>query len=197
MRIGIFGSAFDPPHKGHIAAIQSAKKALELDRVILIPTKIPPHKDRPKTPERFRLHMARLVAKGRKGWVVSDMEFKRPGRSYTRDTIASLKKRYPGNTLFWIVGSDSLVSMPWKWKGGWEVLDLCTFVVIPRSGYSLGSVPKVMLQKVIVLKRTPHWVRSSTTIRNLLQHKKSVRHLLDPSVLKFIQQHHLYADYGS
>lgn len=191
MKIGVLGSVCDPPHKNHIAIGEMAKRQLGLDLIILIPTKVPPHKDRPKVSENMRLQMAGLAICRRRGWTVSDLELRRNGKSYTRDTIAALKKKFPQDTLFWIFGADSLVSMPWKWKGGFDLLDLCQFVVAPRLGFLLKRVPRSILKKVIVLKLKPSSMASSK-IRKLLAEKKDVRQFLDPKVLSYIKKNHLY-----
>ena len=194
MRVGILGSACDPPHKAHIKMAEVAQKELKLDRVIIIPTKVPPHKDLPLVPQGMRLKMAKLAVGGRKNWIVSDMELKRKGKSYTRDTIHDLKKFYPKDKIFWIVGSDAIVSMPWKWKGGWGILDLCKFVVFPRLGYSLKKVPKNILKKVIVLKPITRNLEeiSSTKIRDMFKKKKSSLKYIDRKVYGFIKKYKLY-----
>lgn len=191
MRIGILGSAFDPPHREHIAVARRAKQGLRLDRMILIPTRIPPHKAEPRIPGALRLKMARIAAGKRKGWMVSDMELKRPGVSYTRDTIRELKKQFPKDEIFWVIGSDSLASMPWRWKGGYGILDLCTFVAVRRPGYPLSRVPKRILEKVVLLRGAKRDI-SSTNIRELLRKGKDVRRFLDPKVYAFIKRRHLY-----
>lgn len=191
MKIGILGSVCDPPHRNHIAIGEGAKQQLGLDLIILIPTKVPPHKDRPKVSENMRLQMARLAIQGKKRWIVSDLELRRKGKSYTRDTIAVLKKKFTRDTLFWIFGADSLVSMPWKWKGGYDLLDLCQFVVAPRFGFSLKRVPRSIFKKVIVLKLKSSSTASSK-IRKSLKDKKDVRRFLDTGVLSYIKKHHLY-----
>lgn len=192
MRIGILGSSCNPPHKGHIAAALAAEQKLSLDQIILIPTKAPPHKDRPEVSAGARMRMARLAVGNRHGWLVSDMELRRRGKSYTRDTIAALKRKYPRDELFWIVGSDSVVSMPWQWKGGYGILDLCTFVVMPRRGYSLLRVPKRILKKVIVLPAQKSWDISSTMIRSRMKVGKKVSQFLHPAVFRFIRRHKFY-----
>lgn len=191
MRIGVLGSAFDPPHKAHRKLGERAKKALKLDHLVLMPTKIPPHKTKPNVSAGLRLKMAKILAGKRKGWMVSDIELKRPGKSYTRDTIKELKKRHPNDQIFWIIGSDSLVAMPRQWKGGYDVLDLCTFVVAPRKGYPLARVPKRILKKVIILPGQTLSI-SSTKLREFLRKGKSVSRFLDPKIMKLIKRHHLY-----
>lgn len=195
MKIGILGSACDPPHKAHIKTAEIAKKELKLDKIILIPTKIPPHKASPSTPAKMRFKMAILAIGKRGGWSVFGMEFKRKGKSYTRDTIRDLKRKYPGDEIFWIVGSDAIVSMPWKWKGGWGILDLCQFVVFPRFGYPLKRVPKNILKKVIVLKSIAWKYQgiSSTKIRCMFMKNKSPLKYIDKKVYRFIKKYHLYA----
>lgn len=191
MKIGILGSAFDPPHNAHIELAKRAVRVLKLDRLILMPTKIAPHKATSAVPPRTRFSMARLVSEGRKGWAVSDMELLRPGVSYTRDTITALKRKHPRDEIFWIIGSDGLVSMPWKWKGGYDILDLCTFVVGRRRGFPLPGVPRSVLKKVIVLPGRPTGF-SSTHIRAMFREGKNPRRFLDPKVFAFIRRCRLY-----
>lgn len=192
MRIGILGSTCNPPHKRHIAIGSKAKKILKLERIIFIPVKDPPHKDKIRVPAELRFEMARRAVGKRRGWEISDIELKRPGKSYTADTIADLKKIYPHDELFWIVGADSLVSMPWKWKGGFDVLDLCQFVVAPRKGYDLALVSEDILKKVIILPISSQSI-SSTEIREKIGQEKDVDKFVDPSVLEFIKLNNLYA----
>lgn len=193
VKIGVLGSACDPPHREHTEIGEYAKKALKLDRLILIPTKHPPHKDMPKTSARIRLQMARMVAKKR-GWEVSDMEMRRRGKSYTADTIAALKKKYPRAKLFWIAGSDSIVSMPWKWKFGYDILDRCQFVVAKRLGYSLKMVPANILKKIVMLQRPARRLGSSTMVREVMMRGdfKKAKPFLDPAIFDFIIRNHLY-----
>jgi len=194
MHIGILGSACDPPHKAHIKIAEFAQKKLGFGKVVIIPTKVPPHKAVPSASEKMRLKMAKLAVGSRKNWIVSDMELKRKGKSYTRDTICAFKKLYPKDKIFWIIGSDAIVSMPWKWKGGWGILNLCKFVVFPRPGSSLKKVPKNILKKVIVLKPIDGSLReiSSTEIRDMLKKKKSPLKYIDAKVYRFIKKRRLY-----
>lgn len=192
MKIGILGSACDPPHKAHIKIGEYAKRVLGLDRIILIPTNISPHKNTPAVNGKLRLVMARLAVKKLKGWSVSDIELKRKGVSYTKDTIRELKKLYPRDELFWIVGSDAIVAMKKKWKGGYRALDMCKFIVFIRPGYALKTVPQKILKRVVVFKKILKRDLSSTMLRQMFKNKKSAKQYLAPEVLKFIKQHNLY-----
>lgn len=191
MKIGILGCTCDPPHKEHIAIGEEARKTVGLDRIILVPAKAPPHKDPPLVPPETRLAMARLAVQGLSGWEVSDLEFERAGKSYTKDTIAALRARYPDDELFYIVGADAIVSMPWKWNGGYDVLDLCKFIVAPRAGFPLGAVSENILRKIIVLKKAGTDI-SSTKVRESLPEHEKVADVLNPAVLQFIRSNKLY-----
>ena len=108
MKIGIFGGTFNPPHLGHLAAAQAAAAALELDRLLIVPASIPPHKELPEntpSPE-HRLAMAEIMADALlmpQVTEVSSLELDRAGKSYTADTLAALRGYLKG--LF----SDALV----------------------------------------------------------------------------------------
>ena len=103
-----------------------------------------------------------------------------------------MKKLYPRDELFWIVGSDAIVAMEQKWKGGYKVLDMCKFIVFIRPGYPLNTVSQKILKKVIVFKKILKRDLSSTMLRHMLKNKKSVKQYLVPEVLKFVKQYNLY-----
>ncbi|MBQ9979784.1 MAG: nicotinate-nucleotide adenylyltransferase [Oscillospiraceae bacterium] len=133
MKIGIFGGTFDPPHKGHIQAVAGAAKALGLDRLLLIPDKIPPHKalQASSATAEDRLEMTKLAAKNLENCTVSDMELRREGRSYTVDTLRILKEQYPRDELIFIMGSDMLMSFH-TWREPKEILSLARIAAFPR-----------------------------------------------------------------
>jgi len=104
-RIGILGGTFDPPHNGHIAIAEQACKQLKLDKIILVPAYIPPHKTHKSSiSASHRLNMLKLAIDGRKGFKVSSVELKRKGISYTIDTLKALKKQYRNSDLILIIG---------------------------------------------------------------------------------------------
>lgn len=111
-RLGVFGGTFNPIHNGHLRLLQGAREALELDRVLVIPTKQPPHK-RPQqlASDEDRLAMCRLAVEGLSGVEVSDLEIRRGGLSYTADTLAELRRRYPDSTLYLLVGGDMFLTI--------------------------------------------------------------------------------------
>ena len=116
-RIGIYGGTFNPPHAGHIHAAVQAVEALKLDKLIMIPAHVAPHKELPEgspSPEQ-RLEMVKLAVQHCERIEVSDMELKREGRSYTYLTILELRKQYPRAQLFLIMGTDMFLAFE-EWK---------------------------------------------------------------------------------
>ena len=112
MKIGVYGGSFNPPHLGHVRAAQACQKALGLDRVLVIPASIPPHKQMasgsPAAMERFRL--TQLAFSQLPGFEVLDMELRREGKSYTVDTIRALKAQYKQSDLYLMMGTDMFLS---------------------------------------------------------------------------------------
>ena len=112
-KIGIYGGTCNPPHLGHVLAARAAKASLGLDQVLLIPDGQPPHKELPEgspTPEQ-RLEMTRLAAETEPWLKACGIEFGRPGKSYTSDTLRELKRQYPDDTLYLLMGTDMFLSL--------------------------------------------------------------------------------------
>ena len=132
MRIGIMGGTFNPPHTGHINAANVAKKELSLDKLIFIPTALPPHKELAvgSATALQRLEMTRLAAE-LAGAETSDIEISRGGKSYTADTLKELIKLYPGDQLWLIMGTDMFMTLE-EWKTPEKIFELAKIAVIPR-----------------------------------------------------------------
>ena len=110
-RIGIYGGTYNPPHIGHMRAAEYAIEALSLDRLLLIPTGVSPHKEMASgASSADRLEMLRLSAAGLEKAEVSDIEIRREGRSYTVDTLRQLKAENPGAELVLLMGTDMFLS---------------------------------------------------------------------------------------
>ena len=140
MRIGILGGTFNPPHLGHLICAQEAYLQLNLDRVTLIPARIPPHKpvDDEPGPE-HRLELCRVAVGDDDRFDVSDVEITREGPSYTVDTLELLHSREPESELFLIVGGDIAAGLP-SWREPERVLSLATLAVAGRRGTSRAEV---------------------------------------------------------
>lgn len=134
MKIGIYGGTFDPPHLGHMAAAQAVTQALDLDRLILVPAKLPPHKE----PESVgagaddRFAMTAILADD-VGAEVDDLELRREGKSYTADTLRALKERYPGDELWLLMGSDMFLTVQ-DWYEPEIIFSLARLCAFSREG---------------------------------------------------------------
>lgn len=156
MRLGVLGGTFDPIHLGHIAAAEAAQHALSLDAMVLIPSRIPPHRAQPATASADdRLAMAQLVAAEFPGWSASRIEIDRQGKSYTYDTLLELARKpalserdtsqsnvsreSKGTQIFFVIGADAFAEIA-TWSRYPAVLDLANFVVVSRPGITLDSL---------------------------------------------------------
>ena len=135
MKIGIYGGAFNPPHLGHITAARAVFELLKLDKLLVIPTGHPPHKTLPPGspgPER-RLEMTRLAMAGLGDWMeISDMELRREGNSYTADTLARVKERYPEDELWLLMGADMFLTLQ-AWREPERILSLAGVAAFGRT----------------------------------------------------------------
>ena len=141
MKTGIYGGTFNPPHRGHTESGKNAVERLGLDRLIVLPAGMPPHKSVPvdsPSPE-MRLEMARLAFENVDRAQVSDMEVARRGVSYTIDTLTELRRENPEDELFLIMGTDMFLTLE-SWKNGPEMLSMVTPVVLPRGEHDRGRL---------------------------------------------------------
>ena len=132
MRIGILGGAFDPVHEGHLAVAGAAKAALDLDRVLLLPSGTPPYK-RVRASRDERMEMVRLACRGREGLEPCDLECRRPGTTYTVDTMKALRQAHSGDTFVYILGADALKNLD-QWRGLDEIARMTGFAAVKRPG---------------------------------------------------------------
>lgn len=139
MRIGVFGGTFNPPHQGHKKLALEFMSRLSLDLMYIIPTFIPPHKqaDDLATGE-DRLNMCRLCF-SEKAFHISDMELLREGKSYTVDTLRELKEKHPEDELFFIMGSDMLLTFH-QWRDPEGILDYAVICAATRESGLTGSL---------------------------------------------------------
>ena len=202
MRIGILGGTFNPPHLGHLICAQEAYLQLGLDRVTLIPARIPPHKPVEDEPGAdHRLELCRLAIQGdEERFDVSDLEIGRDGPSYTVDTLEELHSRAPDHELFLIVGGDIAAGLP-NWHRPERVLSLATLAVAKRRGTSRAAVDEA-LRSLAGNERTrffrmPRIAVSSTMLRDRVRAGQPIRYYVPDAVIGYIDQHRLYAGVGS
>ena len=187
MKIGILGGTFNPVHIGHLILAEEAREKLGLDKVIFVPTYLPPHKDNSDiAPAPERLSMVKLAIKDNRNFSVSDVEIKRDGRSYTIDTIKEFKGIYPNDELYFIIGSD-LISYLDDWKDLQEILKIVKFIVATRPGYPLERIPShittIPIRAVDI---------SAFEIRQCVKHHTSFRYLVPEAVFNYINNNRLY-----
>ena len=206
MKIGIYGGSFNPPHLGHLAAAESAAKYLQLDKLILIPAGIPPHKalsaDEPG--KAHRLAMTRLM--GEQAALdtgveveISAMEIEREGKSYSVDTVREVHEQYPDAELWLLMGTDMFLSFQ-NWYKPEEILryaGLCAFGRTEKDGEELFAPQRAFLGEKfpgsrIVTMTLPNLVDvSSTELRERIP-RGETEGLLAPAVLGYILREHLY-----
>ncbi len=196
-RIGIYGGTFNPPHMGHIRAAEFAVTALKLDRLILIPACISPHKALPEdspTPAQ-RLEMLRIAAKGTQ-IEISDMELVRGGTSYTYETVALLKEQYPNDELIFFMGTDMFLSFE-RWRYPEKIIEKASLGVFYRG--EKGEKEAIWQQKnaleaqgaTVYLVENPVTEISSTELRRLISFR-CAEDFLPAGVLDYIRNNNLY-----
>jgi nicotinate-nucleotide adenylyltransferase len=187
MKIGILGGTFNPIHYGHLILGEQVLGQLKLDRVIYVPTFVPPHKsDKDVIAAKERLMMVELAASENPHFEVSDIEILRKGKSYTVDTLRQIKKRYPRADLFFICGSDLVNEIP-TWKSVHEIYNLAKFVLAKRPGFGRRLTGKSFLKIKVAQVDI-----SSSLIRTLVRQGRSIRYLTPDKVVKYIEKNELY-----
>jgi nicotinate-nucleotide adenylyltransferase len=187
--VGILGGSFDPPHVGHIAMAETARDALALDKVLLMPAPHPPHKDeRDLTDWDARVEMARLAVGGVEGIEVSRHEIDTRGASYTVKMLRRYRELYD-DEIYFILGADSLRDLP-KWREPQSILELATIVVFPRD--DIAPVLKVQGDASVVVFEQPVIEVSSSDIREKRRRGERIASYVPPAVHGYILDHSLY-----
>ena len=193
-RIGVFGGAFDPPHRGHVALAQTAIAQLQLNALRVIPTGQAWHKARSLTPAVHRLAMARMAFADLPRVVVDPRETQRAGASYTVDTLQELCAEFPGARLFLILGQDQAQALP-TWHRWEEIPRLAIICVAIRAGFTGDSVHLDDLpgpRPEFFPLEMPSVPVSATDIRRSVANHQNVTPLVFEPVARYIEQHHLY-----
>ena len=188
MRVGIFGGTFDPIHVGHLAIANAALEAVPLDRVVFIPAKRAPLKDRgPVASEADRFAMVELAVAGEPRFSVSRVELDREGPSYTVETLEQLSG---ADELFLILGGDALAALP-RWKDTDRIAKLATLVVAERPG-----APERVGNATVEVFDAPRLDISSRELRARAARGRSLRYLVPEPVWRHIEARGLYRAEG-
>jgi len=184
--IGVFGGTFDPPHIGHLLAAQDALTALGLDRVILVPAAIPPHKlGRSLAPAAARLELIRAAVAGDARFLVDDTELRRTGPSWTVDTLREFRERWPDAQLVLLMGMDQFADFA-NWRAPAEISRLAQVAVLSRAGVTAqagGYVIPVAVTRIDI---------TSTDVRRRVAQGLPIRYLVPAAVEALIVRQGLY-----
>jgi nicotinate-nucleotide adenylyltransferase len=190
-RIGMFGGAFDPPHRAHGLMARAAIPQLGLERLFIFPTGDAWHKSRTLTPADHRLAMAELAFGAIPGAVVDDRELRRSGPTYSVETLRELRTAFPQAELYLLMGEDHAAGFS-RWHAWQEVAALAILCVAGRGSgegvEALRALPGVRLE-VLQLPQMPD---SATHIRDLLTRGQDIAELVEPAVASYIESQHLY-----
>jgi nicotinate-nucleotide adenylyltransferase len=217
-RVGLLGGTFNPVHNGHLAIARQTRDILELARVVLIPAGDPPHKpEEHLASAKDRYEMVRLAIASDPWLSISDVDVRRPGKSYSIDTVQILQAEYgTGAELYFLIGLDAFLELP-TWREPETLLTLCSFVVLSRPGLSFQALSALPLiprlpqaslvdldagrslrldasmgtQSLICLRLPPSDI-SASEIRARFARGLSRANLLPPAVESYILQHHIY-----
>ena len=207
MKIGVYGGTFNPPHLGHLAAARAAIEALELDKLLLIPAAVPPHKDLPQeTPGlEHRLAMVEKMADAMRlprVVEVSKLEAERYGKSYTSDTLEAIHEQYPEAQLWLLMGTDMFLTLH-QWHDPGAILklaDICAFGRREEDGEAVFAPQRAFLEQQygakVVTMTLPDLVDiSSTQLRELLARGEGAEYL-HPSIYGYILRNGLYGTHA-
>ncbi|MCW8875752.1 MAG: nicotinate-nucleotide adenylyltransferase [Kangiellaceae bacterium] len=210
----ILGGTFDPVHNGHLAIFKTLRQAAPDATIRVIPCAIPPLKAKARASFEQRVEMLKLALKGQKKWLLDNREQNRQGKSYTVDTLCSLKREQPLTTFVLVMGADSVVDLQ-QWHHWHKLSELCHLIVFNRPGvkeeqvrHSLNSVNFKLKAQFEDLKESaagrafymkmPEKNESSTEIRDTLINAGTLINgdtvdLSQPqSVIEYIHQNRLY-----
>ncbi len=221
MRLGLLGGSFNPIHRCHLSIAHSARQLLQLDRILFIPTGDPPHKQ-PGTlaAAQHRYRMVELAIQDVAGFALTDIEIRRPGKSYSIDTVLAIQQEYgPGTTLFFMIGLDAFLELP-SWKNAQTLLSSCQFVVFSRPSVSFRTVSSIPFfhaiqeealialdaarqeradliltqGQALTFLRLPPCDVSASDIRQRVQEGRPLANLLPPPVESYILREGLYRE---
>ncbi len=194
--IGVLGSAFNPPHLGHLALAQEAIWQLGLDEVILVPTGQAPHKRIAEEPGReARMEMTRLAAAEDARFSVSALEVEREGPSYTYETLEALAEDRADTQLVFVMGADAAVGLE-SWRNPERVVELASLAVARRAGVAEADVAAVMrslgCEERATMLEMPQFGVSSSAVRERAKQGRPLRYLVPDSVASFVEKKEIY-----
>lgn len=156
MKIGILGGTFDPIHEGHITIADHVLQKFKLDCIEFIPCFQPSHRDQPIASAKDRFEMVKLAIKNHPKFTANDIEIKREGISYTVDTIQLLKKQFPKNNYYFIIGADAFAKFD-TWREWEKIIENGNIIVVNRND-----------RETIVPKKIADFIEKNNLVKNIL-----------------------------
>jgi nicotinate-nucleotide adenylyltransferase len=199
MKLGLFGGSFDPIHRGHVEPVQAARRALALDRVIYLPTAVPPHKPgRVLAPAHARYAMVEMALLDEEGLYASSFELTLERPAYTIETLEHFRETVPGAELHLLIGGDSYADLD-HWVRWPEIVDAARLVVLTRPGWTLEEstlspeLAELARSGRVVFLRQPPVDVSSTRLREIFARGEDPPVGSVPeSVVRYVQKYSLY-----
>ena len=196
-KLGILGGTFNPPHLAHLLCASEARWQLGLARVVLIPARVPPHKQMGDEPGiEHRLEMCRIAASSHSDWLeVSELEARRDGPSYTIDTLREIHASQPGDELTFILGGDMAWSLP-AWREPEAILELARVAVAERAGARREEIREQLaplrgIENVSYIE-VPRMDVSSAALRQRVRAGQPITYLVPDAVSDYIRERRLY-----
>lgn len=187
MRVGLLGGAFDPPHLGHLICAQYTLEALELDKIVFIPSGDHPFKRNDVVASAAdRLAMVKLSVAGHDAFEVSNAEVERQGITYMIDTIEQIRSEHPDWEFYLLIGADCIAEFD-KWHRYQDILASVKVAIFRRS-----TTAAIVTSHPFIFPDTPILDISSTEIRTRVREGKDIRYLVTPEVANFINSRKLY-----
>ena len=201
MRVGLFGGSFDPIHLGHLILAESAREQCELDRVLLMPSAVAPHKrDKRVTSAEIRVEMVRAAIEGNPDLELCLEEIEYGGVSYTYQTLERLSEKFPDTQWFLMLGADMFNDLP-NWREPRRICESVTPIPVNRGGEApidfelfariASSNDQVEIAQQLQVDMPAIGI-SSTMIRERVATGRSVRYLMPDPVIELISRHGLY-----
>jgi nicotinate-nucleotide adenylyltransferase len=199
--IGVFGGTFDPIHLGHLAAAEEAAYQLDLDRVLFVPNRIPPHKqERAISPAANRVAMVRPAIADNPQFELSTIELERPGPSYALDTMRELRRRFPDSPLVFLSGYDVLSSLH-AWHEPESLLEEFELALLQRPGeegsWATAESHFPGIRERLRIVTIPLLEISSRDIRRRVAEGRPFRYYVPSAVALYIDAHGLYRELRS
>ncbi|MCL2760708.1 MAG: nicotinate-nucleotide adenylyltransferase [Desulfuromonadales bacterium] len=213
MKIGIIGGTFNPIHFAHLRIAEEVREQFELEKIIFMPSAIPPHKELDYNLSfEHRFNMVSLAIKENPFFELSDIEQKLGGTSYSVDTLSYLKQQHQKDELFFVIGSDSFIEIS-SWYKYEELFKLCNIIVVERPGYAIDdlSSPLIAIKNEFCYDFPTNTLKhssgfraeyfkgcpldiSSSFLRNLAQKGASLRYLVPQAVAEYIYIKRIYTN---